>query len=64
MKAILQAREEARAGIGLTETEHLLKSPKNAERLLTALARARQGEGAPQPVDELRREAGLDEGDQ
>jgi len=26
---------------GLMETAHLLRSPKNAERLLTALARAR-----------------------
>jgi antitoxin YefM len=43
----------------LTETAHLLRSPKNAERLLTALARARSGEGAPQTVDELRHELGL-----
>jgi len=43
----------------LMETVHLLKSPKNAERLLTALARARQREGAPQPVEELRAEVGL-----
>lgn len=45
----------------LMETAHLLRSPKNAERLLTALARARQGGLAPQSVDELRREVGLDE---
>ena len=43
----------------LTETAHLLRSPKNAERLLTALARARSGEGTPQTVDELRDELGL-----
>ena len=40
----------------LTETAHLLRSPKNAERLLAALARARAGEGEPQTVEELRRE--------
>ncbi|HLE85287.1 MAG TPA: type II toxin-antitoxin system Phd/YefM family antitoxin [Thermoanaerobaculia bacterium] len=40
----------------LTETAHLLRSPKNAERLLGALARARAGEGEPQTVEELRRE--------
>jgi antitoxin YefM len=40
----------------LAETAHLLRSPKNAERLLAALARARAGEGEPQTVEELRRE--------
>ncbi|HFQ93008.1 MAG TPA: type II toxin-antitoxin system prevent-host-death family antitoxin [Anaerolineae bacterium] len=44
---------------GLQETVHLLRSPKNAERLLTALARAQAGEGVPQTVDELRSETGL-----
>jgi antitoxin YefM len=44
---------------GLTETAHLLRSPKNAERLLKALAQARQGEGKPESVDELRRDLGL-----
>ncbi|HJW94759.1 MAG TPA: type II toxin-antitoxin system prevent-host-death family antitoxin [Thermoanaerobaculia bacterium] len=29
---------------GLVETAHLLRSPKNAERLLRALARAKTGE--------------------
>jgi antitoxin YefM len=41
------------------ETEHLLKSPKNAERLLRALASAKRGEGKPETVAELRRKAGL-----
>ena len=45
---------------GLLETAHLLKSPANAERLLNALARAREGIGAPQTIAELRREVGLD----
>jgi antitoxin YefM len=44
---------------GLLETAHLLRSPANAERLLTALARARKRSVAPQPLDELRREVGL-----
>ena len=44
----------------LMETAHLLKSPKNAERLLQALARARQGEVAPQSVEELAAEVDLD----
>lgn len=45
----------------LIETAHLLRSPKNAERLLTALARARGRSEEPQTVDELRRELGLGE---
>ena len=41
---------------GLIETAHLLRSPANAERLLTALAQARAGEGTPRPAHELRAE--------
>ena len=44
----------------LIETAHLLRSPKNAERLLTALNRARSRRVKPQSIDKLRREAGLD----
>lgn len=43
----------------LMETAHLLRSPRNAERLLKALTRARGGEGEAQTVDDLRREVGL-----
>ena len=46
---------------GLLETAHLLRSPKNAERLLTALARAQTRTLSPQAIDELRGEVGLDE---
>lgn len=46
---------------GLNETAHLLKSPKNAERLLRALARARSQKLNPEPLEKLRREVGLDE---
>lgn len=45
---------------GLLETAHLLRSPANAERLLTTLALVRQGQGTTQPMEELRREVGLD----
>lgn len=46
---------------GLLETAHLLRSPANAERLLAALARVRQGGTPPQSIDDLRREVGLAE---
>jgi antitoxin YefM len=45
---------------GLLETAHLLRSPKNARRLLTALNRAKSHRGRTQSVDKLRREMGLD----
>ena len=44
---------------GLLETAHLLRSPRNAERLLSALKRAEQGKGKPESVDKLRQEMGL-----
>jgi antitoxin YefM len=43
----------------LMETAHLLRSPKNAQRLLTALHRAARAKGKPESVDKLRREMGL-----
>jgi antitoxin YefM len=46
---------------GLLETAHLLRSPKNAERLLAAIAQARAQIGEPQTVSELRREMGLEQ---
>ena len=45
----------------LTETAHLLRSPKNAERLLAALARARGDSVAPTTVVELKRDLGIDD---
>lgn len=45
---------------GLLETAHLLRSPKNAERLMTALNRARLRKPKPRSVDQLRLEMGLD----
>ena len=43
----------------LMETAHLLRSSRNAQRLLTALKRAARRKGKPQSVDKLRREMGL-----
>ncbi|MFL7871759.1 MAG: type II toxin-antitoxin system Phd/YefM family antitoxin [Anaerolineales bacterium] len=43
----------------LTETAYLLRSPQNAERILSALARALKNEGQPQSLDDLRSELGL-----
>ena len=43
----------------LTETAYLLRSPRNAERLLSALVRGRAGEGKPMTVEQLRGELGL-----
>jgi antitoxin YefM len=45
--------------MGLIETAHLLRSPKNAQRLLTALHRAMRRKGKPEPLEKLRRELGL-----
>ena len=43
----------------LLETAHLLRSPKNAQRLLTAMRRARRGKLAPSSSADLRRDLGL-----
>lgn len=40
----------------IMETAHLLRSPKNASRLLRAFRRAGKGLGKPEPLDKLRRE--------
>ena len=45
---------------GILETAHLLRSPVNSERLLTALERVRQGEGIPLTIDELKGEVGVE----
>lgn len=48
---------------GLMETAHLLRSPRNAKRLLTALRRATTRKGKPEApdkaLDKLRREIGV-----
>ena len=45
----------------LLETAHLLRSPKNAQRLLTALNRALSRTEIPQSIEKLKQEIGLDE---
>ncbi|MEK7993758.1 MAG: type II toxin-antitoxin system Phd/YefM family antitoxin [Planctomycetota bacterium] len=54
--ALIPASELA----GLVETAHLLRSPKNAARLLAALQRARGRKRKPVALDKLRREMGLE----
>lgn len=44
----------------LLETAHLLRSPRNAERLLAALARARGEAIPPESLEALRRDVGLE----
>ncbi len=43
----------------LMETAHLLRSPRNAQRLMAALERATHRKGKPGSIDKLRRETGL-----
>jgi antitoxin YefM len=44
----------------LMETAYLLRSPKNAERLLESLREMERGGGEVMTVEELRRSVGLD----
>jgi len=44
----------------LVETAHLLRSPKNAERLLSSLERALKSAGEPGSLAALRAEVGLE----
>ena len=43
----------------IMETAHLLRSPKNVERLLTALTRAKAYRPKPKTIESLRKELGL-----
>jgi len=43
----------------LMETAYLLRSPRNAERLIKAVKRANRRAGKPESVDKLRREFAL-----
>ncbi len=45
----------------LLETAHLLRSPRNAERLLRALNRAWRGGGKPSSLRRLTQEVGIEE---
>jgi antitoxin YefM len=44
----------------LTETAYLMRSPENAERILSALGRAMKNQGKPKSMVDLRREVGLE----
>ena len=54
--AMIAANELA----GILETSHLLRSPKNAKRILTTLDNVRKKTGVPQSIDELRNEVGFE----
>jgi antitoxin YefM len=45
----------------LVESSHLMRSPKNAERLLSALERAMKGSGKASSLESLRSEVGLED---
>jgi len=45
---------------GLMETAYLLRSPRNAQRLLAASNRANRGQGRRMTIEQLRREVGLE----
>jgi antitoxin YefM len=55
-RAALVAADELES---LLETAHLLRSPRNAARLLSALRRALARGGRPRSVKDLRRQFGL-----
>jgi hypothetical protein len=44
---------------GLEETEYLVRSPKNAERLRESLREAEEGKSTPDTVENLRHSLGL-----
>lgn len=45
---------------GILETAHLLRSPKNAQRLLAALLKVNEKNQKSQTLEELKREFGLE----
>ena len=54
-----EARKNLAALMDQMETDHLLRSPKNAERLKEAIARADAGEGESMTIAQLRAQFGL-----
>ena len=54
--ALIAERELA----GLLETAHLMRSPKNARRILAAIRRSLEEPPPAESLSELRREIGLD----
>ncbi|MFN3983006.1 MAG: type II toxin-antitoxin system Phd/YefM family antitoxin [Caldilinea sp.] len=66
---VIHRRHGARAAViaaddldSLLETAYLLRSPRNAERLLAALERSVREDVAPMSVTALRAEVGLGDG--
>ncbi len=55
---VLMPAAEFRA---IEETAHLLRSPRNVQRLLSALQRALDGTVSPQSIQELRSDLGVQE---
>lgn len=47
--------------IGLLETAHLLRSPQNAQRLLSTLLKAFRKGGKPKSFEALKKEFGIEE---
>jgi len=45
---------------GILETAHLLRSPKNAQRLLVAILKVQEGTETPKSLKELKQEFGLE----
>ena len=45
---------------GLSETAHLLRSPKNARRLMSAIKRSKMRKTKAMTVDELKRKVGFE----
>ncbi|PIS44555.1 MAG: prevent-host-death protein [Ignavibacteria bacterium CG08_land_8_20_14_0_20_37_9] len=45
---------------GILETAHLLRSPKNAQRLLKALLEVQNEKNTPQSLEDLKKEFGLE----
>ncbi len=45
---------------GLLETAHLFRSPKNAQRLLKALLKVKEGKEKPRSINDIKREFGLE----
>ena len=44
----------------ILETAHLLRSPNNAKRLLSALDKVKRASGTPQTIEKLRGEVGFE----
>jgi antitoxin YefM len=45
---------------GILETAHLLRSPKNAQRLLRALLKVQENNEIPESIENLKKEFGLE----